>query len=230
MSRNFLVPLLLPADPTAALEAATKQYVDASSAGGIGTVNAFTFNAATVAPPTGNQVRFNNATQASTTLIWISQTTFDGLDVSVGLSRISANWQIYMQDFDDSTQWILFTANAVGTDLGTYWSIPVTYHSGPGLPTQKIAMQTITPANHGIPSGGADGDVLTKTSSANYAVAWEAPAGAPTPATSSRSSSTRPPRHQPRAARSVSTTPPKPRPRSPMSVTRPATGLTSITG
>jgi hypothetical protein len=29
MSRKFLVPLVLPADPTAAMEAATKQYVDA---------------------------------------------------------------------------------------------------------------------------------------------------------------------------------------------------------
>jgi hypothetical protein len=29
VSRKFLVPLVLPADPTAALEAATKQYADA---------------------------------------------------------------------------------------------------------------------------------------------------------------------------------------------------------
>jgi hypothetical protein len=29
VSRKFLVPLVLPADPAAAMEAATKQYVDA---------------------------------------------------------------------------------------------------------------------------------------------------------------------------------------------------------
>lgn len=33
MSRSYLVPLVLPADPTAALEAATKQYVDAKIVG-----------------------------------------------------------------------------------------------------------------------------------------------------------------------------------------------------
>lgn len=32
MSQKFLVPLVLPADPTAALEAATKQYVDTKTA------------------------------------------------------------------------------------------------------------------------------------------------------------------------------------------------------
>ena len=31
MSRKFLTPVQLPADPTAALEAATKQYVDANA-------------------------------------------------------------------------------------------------------------------------------------------------------------------------------------------------------
>jgi hypothetical protein len=33
MSRRYLVPILLPGDPTAALEAAPKQYVDAAAAG-----------------------------------------------------------------------------------------------------------------------------------------------------------------------------------------------------
>ena len=190
---------------------ATTTYVDESASGGIGTVNAFTFNTATTAPPTGNQVRFNNATQASTTLIWISQTTFDGLDISIGLSRFSANWQFYMQDFDDSSQWILFTVTAGGTDHGTYWSIPVTYVNGPGVPAQKIAIQSISPANHGIPAGGADGDVLTKTSSSNYAAAWEAPTGGGGPLRPSPS---------PRPARSLrptcrqrsSRSPPKPAP------------------
>lgn len=37
MSRTFLTPLVLPADPTNPLEAATKAYVDASSGGGGGT-------------------------------------------------------------------------------------------------------------------------------------------------------------------------------------------------
>jgi hypothetical protein len=176
VSRTFLTPILLPADPTVALEAATKQYVDAVGAGGIGTVNSFTFNSSTTEPPTGNQIRLNNATQSSATLLWISQTTFDGLDISIGLSRITTDYQIYIQDFDDSTKWILFNATGNGTDKGSYWEIPVSYSAGPAnLPTQKVALQTITPANHGIPPGGSDNQVLTKTSGSDYAVAWETP-------------------------------------------------------
>ncbi|HET9563405.1 MAG TPA: hypothetical protein VFP27_02605, partial [Mycobacterium sp.] len=34
MTKAYLVPLLLPADPTAPLEAATKQYVDNNAGGG----------------------------------------------------------------------------------------------------------------------------------------------------------------------------------------------------
>ena len=177
MSQKFLVPIVLAADPTANMEAATKQYVDSAAGGGAGTVQSFTFNSTTTEPPTGNQVRFNHATQASATKIWISQTTFDGLDVTVGLSRISTGWAIYLQDFDDSTAWITFNVTANGTDKGSYWEFNVTYRAGPGVPTQKIALQTITPASYGMPPGGADDQVLTKTSSADYAVAWETPTG-----------------------------------------------------
>lgn len=177
MTRTFTVPILLPADPTVALEAATKQYVDAVGAGGIGTVNSFNFSTSTSAPPASAGVRFNNSTQASTTVIWVHQLTFDGLDISIGLARLTADYQLYIQDFDNSALWLLFDVTGSATDLGTYWSVPVTYNSGPGglANNQKIAMQTITPANHGVPGGGADGDVLTKTSSSDFAVAWEAP-------------------------------------------------------
>jgi hypothetical protein len=39
MSRGFLVPILLPADPATAMEAATKQYVDSVAGGGGGAPN-----------------------------------------------------------------------------------------------------------------------------------------------------------------------------------------------
>lgn len=66
MSRSFLVPVLLPADPTAALEAATKQYVDNA----VG----FTFMQDTVPTATSpGQTWFNTATGAS--YAWINDGT-----------------------------------------------------------------------------------------------------------------------------------------------------------
>lgn len=66
MSRAFLVPILLPADPTAPLEASTKQYVD----------NAVGFTFTQDATPTATspgQTWFNTATGAS--YVWIDDGT-----------------------------------------------------------------------------------------------------------------------------------------------------------
>lgn len=66
MTRKFLVPIVLPADPTAALEAATKQYVDG--------IAGFTFtqDAAPTATSPG-QTWFNTATGVS--YVWIDDGT-----------------------------------------------------------------------------------------------------------------------------------------------------------
>lgn len=51
---------------------------------------------------------------------------------------------------------------------------------GTTVPIQQFeATDTIPPANieNGIPAGGSDGQVLTKTSATNYATAWETPSG-----------------------------------------------------
>ena len=106
---------------------------------------AFSFNASTAEPITGNQIRINNASQAAATRFWISHTTFDGLDVSVGLSRIVPGDLIYMQDFDDGSKWVRYTVTS-STNDGTYHDFVVTYESGPGnVPFQKVAMRIIFP-------------------------------------------------------------------------------------
>ena len=45
----------------------------------------------------------------------------------------------------------------------------------------------VAAGNRGMPSGGADGEVLTKTSASDFAVAWEA---VPTPGTPTSTSRT----------------------------------------
>ena len=54
MSKKFLVPLVLPADPIQPLEAATKQYVD-TSAGGTGNFVSYMLSPTTTEPPTGSR-------------------------------------------------------------------------------------------------------------------------------------------------------------------------------
>jgi hypothetical protein len=106
---------------------------------------AFSFNAATTEPPIGNQIRVNNANQHLATRVWISHTTFDGLDVRVGLNRIQPGDLLYIQDFDDGSKWVRYTV-VTSTNDGTYHDFTVTYETGPGnVPFQKVAMRIIFP-------------------------------------------------------------------------------------
>lgn len=105
----------------------------------------FTFNAATTEPPIGNQIRINNASQTAATRLWVSHTTTDGLDVHVGLARITAGSWIYFQDFDDSTKWVRYLVTSNTMDAG-YHDYVITYDAGPAnVPFQKVALRVIFP-------------------------------------------------------------------------------------
>jgi hypothetical protein len=135
----------------------------------------YTFNSATTEPIVGSQVRINNASQTAATKLWVSETSVDGMDVSTGLGRVVAGTQIYMQDFDDAAKWVKYSVTVDGVDKGTYWEFTVVYHSGPAtVPFQKIEFQPIAPGTVGVPPGGTTDQVLIKTSSTDYAVAWSA--------------------------------------------------------
>jgi len=111
----------------------------------VSTYAAFSFNAGTTEPPVGNQIRLNNASQTAATRLWMSHTTFDGLDVSVGLSRIQPGDMVYIQDFDDGSKWVRYTVSATTND-GAYHDFTVAYESGPGtVPFQKVAMRIVFP-------------------------------------------------------------------------------------
>jgi hypothetical protein len=148
--------------------------------GTVGGAFAFTFSNTITEPPSASQMRFNSATQNAATKVWMSETDADGLDVTMGLGRVKAGWQIYIQDYDNASNWIIYNITANGTDKGAYWEFTVsaaTYSATSPLPAGKVAFQYISPSQVGIPPGGNDNDVLTKTSSTNFAVAWEPPTG-----------------------------------------------------
>ena len=106
----------------------------------------YTYNTTLTEPPIGNQLRLNNATQSAATRLWLSESTFDGLDVSLGLAKILAGHYIYIQDYDDASKWVKYTVTADGVDDGTYYDYSIVYHSGPGgIPGGKVEIQTISP-------------------------------------------------------------------------------------
>lgn len=139
-----------------------------------GGVFSFTFSNTITAPPSVQQLRFNNATQNSATQIFVSETDTDGLDVTIGLGRIQVGWKIYVQDFDNAANSITYTVTSA-TDSGTYWTFGVTLASATGtnpIPAGKVALQYISPATVGMPSGGTTGQSLTKASNTSFDTVW----------------------------------------------------------
>src|SRR5262245_7868044 len=101
----------------------------------------FSYNAAITEPPTGNQLRLNNADQTLATRIWVQKVTTDNIDVATFfyLYGLSGNL-FYAQDRDDSTKRQRYTLTADGLDKGTYYEFQVSWLSGGlALPTQTVA-------------------------------------------------------------------------------------------
>jgi hypothetical protein len=122
----------------------------ASVISGVGGVFPFMLSGTATEPPTGSQIRGNNATFTSSTKLWIAETTVDGLDVSVGLGRIKAGFQVYVQDYDNSAVFAVFNVTADSTDSGTYREVTVALATSAGtIPAGKVAVQTLSSAQAG---------------------------------------------------------------------------------
>jgi hypothetical protein len=122
----------------------------ASVISGAGGVFPFMLSTTATEPPTGSQIRGNNATFTSSTKLWIMETTVDGLDVSVGLGRIKAGFQVYVQDYDNAAVFAIFNVTADSTDSGTYREVTVALSSSAGtIPAGKVALQTLSSAQAG---------------------------------------------------------------------------------
>ena len=140
--------------------------------GGASNTATFSYNATLTEPPIGNQLRMNSLTHTSVTKVWVSQTTTDGLDVSVGLARILPGHQIYIQDRDNAAMWIKFDVT-VTSDDGAYFDYTVVYNSGPGgFPAGQVEFQGLAPATSSLPPGGTTNQALTKKTATNYDVQW----------------------------------------------------------
>lgn len=83
-------------------------------------------NTTTASDPGAGRIRWNNATQASATQIYIDTTTDDGIDLTNYVRGIPAGATLYVQDKDDAGKYQRWTIN-LGTD-NTGW---VTFNVAP---------------------------------------------------------------------------------------------------
>ena len=94
-----------------------------------GNSNFFLYNShagITTPPPADGQVAYNNTLQASATLIYISHITSDNLDIEIFYSQISQLNDIYLQDRNNSINFIKYNITSAPTIISnSYISIPV---------------------------------------------------------------------------------------------------------
>ena len=145
-----------------------------SSVSAVSGVFPFMYQTSTAETITGSALRGNNATFSASTKIWVAEITVDGLNVAVGMGRIRAGFQIYVQDWADATKYAIFNVTADGIDKGTYWEYNVALStSGGTIGAGKVAWQQINPAAAGntvpytLPTLGVAGILGLPESTAN---------------------------------------------------------------
>ena len=131
----------------------------------------WTYASTTTAPPASGQARTNSPI----TTLWLAETDTDGMNRAAGLATAEAGDTIIVRAANGTAMDLLISGTPV--DSGTYWTFPVTVTTGTVTKGARTQFGILSPTPHGIPVGGDDGDVLTKTSSTDYAVAWETPTG-----------------------------------------------------
>ena len=82
-------------------------------------------------PPNNSQIMWNNATQISSTIIYVSHLTRDNVDIDVFLALIKTGDSLILQDENNSNNYQKWTVNNTPTIIpNNYVSIPVTYVEG----------------------------------------------------------------------------------------------------
>ena len=122
----------------------------------------------TSAPPSNGQIRTN----AGNTLLWIAELDTDGYNRAVGLGTVTPTSTILVRAANGTAMDLQITGAPV--DNGAYWTFPVSVISGTVTKGARTQLNFITPTIPGLPSGGTTGQVLTKTSGADYAATFQA--------------------------------------------------------
>ena len=95
----------------------------------------------TQTPPTGNgEIRYNNATQTSSTILYVDHLDNTGDDIDIFLSLLKQNDNLIIQDANNSDNYQTWRINSAPTViLNNYTSIPVTGITSAGTGTSGFA-------------------------------------------------------------------------------------------
>jgi hypothetical protein len=135
-----------------------------SPTGGLSNIGEWTFNATPASPPSSGQIRLNNATQSSATVMWMSGITALSKDViNFLVNVVKLNDEIYLQDKTDGTKYQIWRVTGAITDNTTYIDIPIVWERGGGtiLHGQRVLFTmirqgSITPGDVTGPASATD--------------------------------------------------------------------------
>ena len=86
----------------------------------------------TVPPSTAGHIQYDNTVQQNAGVVWINHLTQDAVDIDYFLSSILTNDIIYLQDKENSTNWIKYTINSKTQILNAYTTLTVSFLDGEG--------------------------------------------------------------------------------------------------
>lgn len=100
---------------------------------------------ASAPPPTGNEVRTNNADLTQATMIELRKIDVDGADRTAVLRQLRAGSKIKLNDWDVATTYHRYNVTGDVTVLTNSVQIPVTWETGSGtIPNAKINVAVLT--------------------------------------------------------------------------------------
>jgi len=89
--------------------------------------------------PSNTKLSWNNATQRSATMLYLSVNTLDGVDITVYLALLQNTQTFIIQDKNDAANYQNWSINGSVTNAGNYFTVPVTYVSSGGTGTSNFA-------------------------------------------------------------------------------------------
>lgn len=112
-----------------------KLYVDQTVTNGIGASipGVWKFDSSTSPGPSSGGFRVNNSNLSLVTQLYVHELSEPGSDFATIFSALGAGTKIYIQEIEESSEFILVTLNGPGTDNGSNWTFDVTVDDSGGL-------------------------------------------------------------------------------------------------
>jgi hypothetical protein len=148
--------------------------------GGNAQRTAWTWRAAPSTTVAIGEACVNDDAPTDATILTLHRIDRQGIDWSPFLLTLSDVYTIYLQYASNADSWHRYNITGSPTTDGSKVSIPVATAGGSPAGSEPLDGVPVLvvfepPPVQGLLPGGTDGQVLTKTSSDDYAVAWETP-------------------------------------------------------